>query len=211
MKEEFCKELKIPMNQVERRLDELLEWLKNFYDYEFLKGRPNRIQIKEIIGDYQPLPRKPPKQDELNLAKQNDYTTFTIGALTVDFQPNSKMKVARDAIDAFGRTKYNHTNAKAVASRYIKEPFEKYGESNNKKVWVYYESYTLLDEEILEDWRQILKEEHISEEEAACAWYRQEQGEDVSKEQSYYKKAKERFEEKYGGIPILVSEWRLKR
>ena len=32
-KKEFCKELNIPMNQAERRLNELLEWLKN-YIYE---------------------------------------------------------------------------------------------------------------------------------------------------------------------------------
>ena len=58
MKNEFCKELGIPMNQVERRLEELLQWLENFYDYEFYEGRPNRIYIKRIIGDYRPLPRK---------------------------------------------------------------------------------------------------------------------------------------------------------
>ena len=51
-KEEFCVELGIPKNQVERRLDELLNWLRNFYDFEFKKGRPHCIVIKEIIGEY---------------------------------------------------------------------------------------------------------------------------------------------------------------
>ena len=51
-KEEFCVELGIPKNQVERRLDELLNWLGNFYDFEFKKGRPHCIVIKEIIGEY---------------------------------------------------------------------------------------------------------------------------------------------------------------
>ena len=51
-KEEFCVELGIPKNQVERRLDELLNWLGNFYYFEFKKGRPHCIVIKEIIGEY---------------------------------------------------------------------------------------------------------------------------------------------------------------
>lgn len=52
-KEEFCKELSIPLNQANRRQKELLEWLTNFYDYEFLPGNPIRIIIKEIIGKYE--------------------------------------------------------------------------------------------------------------------------------------------------------------
>ena len=51
-KEEFCKELGIPQNQYNRRMDSLLEWLKNFFDYEYLPGNPIRIHIKEIIGEY---------------------------------------------------------------------------------------------------------------------------------------------------------------
>lgn len=51
-KEEFCVELGIPKNQVERRLDDLINWLRNFYDFEFKKGRPHCIVIKEIIGEY---------------------------------------------------------------------------------------------------------------------------------------------------------------
>ena len=76
-KEEFCEELKIPKNQSERRLDELLEWLKNFYDYEFTKGRPHCINIIEIYGEYQQMPRKLPKKDR----KIEDYKDFTMAAL----------------------------------------------------------------------------------------------------------------------------------
>ena len=36
----------------ERRLKELLTWLTNFYDFEFLEGHPNRIHITEIYGEY---------------------------------------------------------------------------------------------------------------------------------------------------------------
>ena len=51
-KEEFCKELGIPNCQVERRLNDLIDWLSNFYEFEFKKGRPYTIIVTEIIGDY---------------------------------------------------------------------------------------------------------------------------------------------------------------
>lgn len=38
---------------------------------------------------------------------------------------------------------------------------------------------------------------------------RQEQGEDVSEEKSFFKKAQERFIEKYSDFAVLVSRWRL--
>lgn len=209
-KEEFCAELKIPQNQCNRRQQELLDWLTNFFDYEILYGNPIRIIINEIYGEYQPLPRKAPIQTELNQKKEEDYTNFTIGALGTEFKPNSKSKIARDAIDNFGETKYYHTSIRAVAQRFIKSPFDKYGETNNHKIWVMYSDYTPLKNELLEEWRKILKEEHISEEEAACAFYKQAQGEDVEKELGYYKKAIARFKEKYSDTPVLVKEWKLK-
>lgn len=210
-KEEFCKELGIPKNQSERRLKELLEWLNNFYEYEFFTGRPNRILIKNIFGDYQPLPRKVSKKyDELEAQKKKDYTDFTIAALGTEFKPNSKAKIARDAIYEFGHKKYQHSNVEGVARRYVKGPFDTYGETDNHNVWVYYETYEPLDLDVLKEWRDILKEEHISEQEAANAFYRQEQGEDISEEKSYYKRAMERFKKEYGCIPVLVKNWRLR-
>ena len=94
-REEFCKELKIPINQYKNRQEELLEWLTNFFDFDYLPGRPIRINIKEVYGEYQQLPRKSPKQDELNKQKKVDYEKFTIAALGTEFKPNSKMRVAR--------------------------------------------------------------------------------------------------------------------
>ena len=210
-KEEFCVELGIPKNQVERRLDELLSWLSNFYDFEFKKGRPHCIVIKEIIGEYQPLPRKAPKQDEFTKEKKKKYAEFTKFSLTPDYTPNSKSKVAREAIDQFGKQEYGHTSIRAVTERYIKEPFNRYGETNDVQVWVYYSTYKPLEPEVCEKWRSILREEHIGEEEASNAFYRQAEGQDISKELGYFKKARDRFMEKYDDIPILVKEWRLKK
>lgn len=207
-KEEFCKELKIPQNQYNRRQDDLLIWLSNYYDFELLKGCPIRIHVREQLGEYQPMPRKLPKQDELTAEKIKDYAEFTIAALGTDYKPNSKSKIARDAIDAFGYEKYSHNNAEAVVKRYIKKPFDTHGETNGNQIWVWYSTYEPLSEEVLTDWRNIMTEEHISEAEAAHAFYKQEQGQDISKEKGYYKKAQDRFAEKYGDIAVLVKEWK---
>ena len=207
-KEEFCRELKIPQNQYNRRQDELLIWLSNFYDFEILKGCPIRIHVREQLGEYQPMPRKIPKQDELTATKIKDYEEFTIAALGTEYKPNSKSKIARDAINAFGYEKYSHISQKAVTERYIKKPFDTYGETNGNQIWVWYSTYEPLSEEVLNDWRNIMAEEHISEREAANAFYKQEQGQDISKEKGYYKKAQDRFAEKYGDIAVLVKEWK---
>ena len=209
-REEFCKELNIPQNQYLRRKKELLEWFTNFFEFEFKDGRPDTIIIKEIIGEYQPLPRKMPNQDELTKEKKQKYDEFTKFSLSIEYKPNSKSKIARDAIDNFGRAKYGHINTQSVVKRYIKEPFNKYGETNDKQVWVYYSTYKPLDIDTVADWRKILREEHIGEEEASNAFYRHAEGEDVSKEIGYFKKARKRFEDKYHDMPILVKEWRLK-
>lgn len=209
-KAEFAKELNIPANQVDRRQEELLTWLTNFFDYEFYDGHPKRILIKEIYGEYQPLPRKIPSQEALTAEKKEKYTTFTIAALGTEFKPNSKSRVARGAIEAFGYEEFSHTSVRAVAERYIKEPFNKYGETDNRKVWVWYSTYKKIDDAIFEEWRNILREEHIAEDEAANAFYRQEQGEDISVEKGYYKNAQQRFKEKYGDIAVLVTSWKLK-
>lgn len=209
-KKEFCALLNIPNNQVDRRQEELLSWLSNFFDFKFYDGRPKRIVINEIYGEYQPMPRKVPNQEALTAEKKEKYTQFTIASLGTEFKPNSQRRIARQAIDAFGSELYHHSSSRAVAERYIKEPFHAYGETNNLKTWVWYSSYVPLGEEVLEHWRRILNEEHISVDEAANAFYRQEQGEDISQEKSYYKMAMNRFREEYNDIPVLVSSWKLK-
>ena len=207
-KTEFWTEVGIKKNQWETRRQDLLEWLNNFYDYELLEGRPIKILIKDIYGTYQPLPRK----NIMTAAqKHEDYRTFTIAALGTEFKPNSKAKTSREAIGAFGREKYGHDNVEGVSRRYVGPVFDEYGETSGVKHWVWYSTYESLDDKVLERWRAIMSEEHISEQEAANAFYRQEQGEDVSKEKGYFKKARDRFMSEFGDMPILVSDWRLKK
>jgi hypothetical protein len=51
-KGEFFAITGITMYQFRNRKEDLLEWLKEFYDYELYDGRPIRIYIKEVIGEY---------------------------------------------------------------------------------------------------------------------------------------------------------------
>lgn len=207
-KEEFWQMININHGQWTRRKNDLLQWLENFFDYELLEGKPLRIKILETYGEYQPLPRK---IKETNMEQKIiDYEKFTIAALGTEFKPNSKSKVARDAIQSFGQERYGHTSQKAVAKRFIKPAFDKYGESDGIHKWVWYSTYQELDEVTLADWHNIMEEEHISEQEAANAFYKQEQGMDISKEKRYFANARARFKEKYGECPILIESWKVR-
>lgn len=208
-KTEFWPLIGIKKNQWENRKEDLLEWLTNFYDYELLEGRPLRIHIKEVYGEYQPLPRQV-NNTALSEEKKQRYTAFAIASLGTEFKPNSKAKTTREALDAFGRKDYGHENVQSISKRYIGPAFDQYGETNGIRHWVWYPSYEPLSEKELECWRLIMAEEHISEQEAANAFYRQEQGEDISKEKGYYKKARTRLKEEFGMNAVLVSDWRLK-
>lgn len=213
-KEEFCQTLGIPAYQYDRRQAELLEWLKNFFDYEIIPGRPIRIMIKAIIGDYRPLPRKKYsaelREATLQEAKQ-DYKDYTLACLSpTEYEPLSKIRIAREAITEFGSYKYHHSNAEYIAKNYVSDTFDENAESNKKQVWVYYTTYEPIEQEVLEEWRGILKEEKIGEEEAAKAFYKAAQGQNISKEKKYYKNAVQRFQQKYEDMPVLVSCYKLK-
>lgn len=211
-KTEFCGELNIPPYQVNRRQSELLTWLTNYFDFELLVGRPLRILIKKIYGEYQQMPRKIPSQEKLTQEKKEKYEAFTVEALGTEFKPNSKTKIARDAIKSFGQQDFGHQNFKAVSERYIKEPFEKYGETNDNWLWVWYSSYKPLSIDEIERWRHILREENIAEEQAANAFYKAAEGEDISKEIGFYKMAQERMKSEFAGdFPVRVREWKARK
>ena len=210
LKKEFFKENKIPEKQWEKRKTELLEWLKCFYVYELKGSSPIMIVIYEVIGTYQELPRKV-NTTALQKEKEKDYTNFAISSLGTEFKPNSKAKVAREAMTSFGTSKYGHENIKYVTNTFIKPAFNEYGECNNVRRWVWYSTYEPLDQQTLERWRIIMEEEHISEREAANAFYRHAEGEDISKEKGYFKAARDRFVTEFGDYAILVADWRLKK
>lgn len=207
-RKELTEKYSIPLSQWNQKHDELLNHLQEYMDITEIKTKTGRYSY-EVNGE---LPDSiPPLKKSLINQKKKDYEEYTIKALGTEFKPNSKSKIAREAIADFGNKKYGHTSQRSVVERYVKEPFDKYGENDGNQYWCYYDSYEVIPAEVVAEWREILAEEHISEKEAANAFYRQQQGEDVSKEKGYYKKALDRFKEKYGSTPILVSKWKVKK
>lgn len=206
-RKELNKRYSISHNVWANKHDELMLHLQEYMDITETKSSTGRYtyEIKGEMPDIIPSLRTAQTKQ-----KKKDYEKFTVAALGTEFKPNSKSKIARDAIADFGYDKYNHTSYKAVTERYIKEPFNKYGISDGNQYWCFYSTYEVMDEAIVTEWRKILSEEKIGEEEAANAFYRQAQGEDISTELQFYKNAMNRFKEKYNDIPVLVKKWKCK-
>lgn len=210
LKEQLFPLLHISKSQWDRRKKDLLAWFENFFEYELLDTkRPMLIVITEVYGEYEPLPRQVKIASKAE--KMAKYEEFAIAALGTEFKPNSKTRIARKAIDAFGRNQYKHESARSVANVYIKPAVDKHGECNNQYHWCLYSTYEPMNDTMVARWRLIMEEEKISEREAANAFYRHAEGEDISKELSFYKKAQDRFAEEFGDIPVRLADWRLKK
>jgi len=212
LKEEFFPLLKISINSYNTRKEDLLLWLSEFFNYEIIEGRPLRIYIKEVYGEYQPLPRKGydlKQRQQLAKQKEKDYTVFTIGSLTTEYELNSYSNVARNAISDFGYEKYKHDNVSWVVRKFVKPAMDEYGERTEEVYWTNYFTYEKLTEEEIIEWKKILKEYQIEEQEAANAFYRQEQGEDITDEKNRYKKALKKAKDDLGIFPIKVPKWKL--
>lgn len=66
------------------------------------------------------------------------------------------------------------------------------------------------NETVVENWRNILFDERIDEKNAASAFYRQEQGEDITDERDAYQRARDKFRDMYGDTLVLVKKWKNK-
>lgn len=192
----------------EKRRNELIEYLQEFMDINEIR-QPNGRYVYEIEGEIpEEIPRLPRKSQMED--KQRAYAEFTYEALGTEFKPNSKSKIARDALWNFGRQDFHHNSVRAVTNRFIKEPFDKYGETNGVFQWVDCSDYSPLSDENLSLWKRILAEERIDETSAANAFYRMSQGEDIAKEIGYFERARWRMFEATGIMPVNVRSWRRK-
>lgn len=97
-----------------------------------------KIIIHKIYGEYAPLPRKSEKQTAQKIA---DYESYVKTHLSKNFVPESKMRMARNAIEDFSGEKYGHTSSEGVARRYAGPAMEKLGEKSEERVWVDSASY----------------------------------------------------------------------
>lgn len=192
----------------QRRHDDILKYLSEYMDIqEVCEDHKHTYYVinGELPEEIPPLPRKSQMEE-----KQKVYDDYTYWALGKDFKPNSKSRIAREAIWDFGEEKYGHKSVRAVVNRYVSKSFDKYGESDGVEVWVNYDNYKLLSPAEKDGWLRILREEKIDEKSAANAFYRLSQGEDISEELNYYQKAQKRMMMEFGVLPIRVKSWRRK-
>lgn len=199
-KEEFCALLNIPKNQSERKLNELLEWLKFFFNYDFIKGKgtPHIITIKEQYAEYEPLPRKT-KVPEIKAFYEAETDHI------LQYKPlNTGANVARE-IEA-KNNKYNHKDG--TIANYIR-PYIKARYEVNDKVWckVNYDLYCYepIDEQELKYLNSLFNKylssnttaDIISEVEAG--YINKEEG--YNKLKGHYNDAMKEFKDHYGFRP----------
>ena len=195
--------------QWQNRHDDLLDYLGDFFFIKEIKeGRYYYYMVPDEIPDKIPsLPHKTNKQEKID-----DYANYVKDNLSKEFEPNSKMRMARDAIFDFGNKKYNHESAEGVAKRYVGPAMEKYGEHSTHKVWVDPTTYIVLTEEQEEYRHECFIQNHLTDRRLQEIGSESLEGIQPSQEdKDYYQKAMDKFIEKYGFRPILVYNWRAKR
>lgn len=209
-RKQIIEKYSIPRSTFDQRHDDLLEHLKDFMDiteYKSDTGRYEyRIRDAQLPAHIPPLPRKSKMAQ-----KKKDYEDYVITALGDEYKYNSIAKVARDAIKDFSNEKYGHKSQKHIAERYVAKPFKEHGVSlEDSQHWVWYKTYEEIPEDIIEDWRAIMREQKIDEEQQAQAFRDYANGKDISEQVGFYKAALDSFREKYGDIPVKVKKWKNK-
>lgn len=197
-------------NQWTRRHDDVMEYLSEFMNITQVVSDSGRFSYQvegEMPQSIPPLPEKRVRQERTQRYKKYILTK----QLTLDFKPNSKAKVARDAQRDFARREYGHESIPSIVRNYTAPIMDKYGEESKDHVWVRFDNYKPLTEDELNDLKYFFKAENMAEEEMACAWVKENQGQDVTKEKESFQRAVQRFIFLHGFRPVLASKWRLKQ
>lgn len=193
---ELNQKYNLNINVWNRKHDVVMAHLSLYMDIIETKERGQYFyEIKGDIPDnIPPVPRKTNREE-----KEKDYEAKALGA---EFKYNGH---AREAIKDFGKKKYQHTNPKGVAQNYVSKPFKKYAEEEkDSRTWVWYRTYTPLDDAAKDRWIEILRQEHISEEDQLDAFRRGADGENIDEEYNYYNIARRRFADEFGDFAIKV-------
>lgn len=211
-KEEFMPLVGITSYQYKYKKAELLEWLKDFFEYRIIDGRPIMIEIFNQIGEYQPMPKKPADQKALTKQKKEDYNTYVIEHLSNEPKPMSKVRMAANAIEDFSENKYGHTSSRSVARTYVGPAMERHGIRSEQKYWCWYSTYEVLTDKQVEEWRDILAKWKCTEKEvynAFCQKQTLDDDEELVKLEGAFKAALSEFRAKYGDMVVLVPKWRI--
>lgn len=200
--------LKITKRQWEERKEELLDYLKLFFDYEItMNGRNYRILIKEQYMEYEPLPKKS-KVPEIKefYAKEVDH-------ILQYKKRNTGSNLAREIVAC--NNKQNHKEG--TAANYIR-PYLKENYTVSDKEWcrIDYDTFTYYKidkkelEYLKEQFQKYLSSDTVADTIAdADAGY-------ISKEEVYttlkgnYNKAIYEFSKRYGFKPYKAGELKKK-
>lgn len=208
LKEYSLTELKevlgISKRQWEERKEELLNYLKFFFDYELKpKGRGYCFNIKEQYTEYKPLPRKTRLEEITNFYEQE------VEHILIYKPRNTGSNLAREITHK--NNKYNH--ASGTAENYIR-PFLKKNYSVSNKEWCYIDYVNFSYEPLNEEQLKYLKEQfekYLNSNNIADTIAEQEAGY-ISKEKAYeqmrskYNTAINSFKKKYGFRPYKAGE-----
>lgn len=124
---ELLNTLNISITSWKRRREEYLEWFKIFFDYDIMiQGEKRIFNIKEIFGDYEPLPRKK-KSIEVK-----EYYAQETSKIVKQEPTNTGANIARNIIAT--NNKYDHKEG--TASVYVRNILKE-GYQVDGKVWCY--------------------------------------------------------------------------
>ena len=206
---ELRKVLNIPEKQWERRKQELLEYLKLFFDYDYsYKGRVYMFNIKEQYAEYEPMPRKTQFKEIYN------FYANEVDNILQDKPRNTGSNLAREICDT--NNQYNHQES--TAASYIR-PYLKENYVVCDKTWcrIDYENYTYLpigNDELVELHK--LFETYLNSKDTAEILSSVDAGYDtkdgaILKLRDRYLTAISRFKSKFGYRPYKAGELRRKK
>jgi len=202
--DELKKVLNISKRQWDERKEELLEYFKMFFVYEItMKGRSYNFHIKEIITEYEPLPRKTKMEEIVKFYEQEvDHI--------LQYKPrNTGSNLAREIVAK--NNKQNHKEG--TAANYIR-PYLKANYTVSDREWCVIDYDTFTYEPIPADALAELKKLfniYLSSEVVADAIADAEAGYST-KEEAYnklkgnYNDALTAFKDKYGYRPYKAGE-----
>ena len=116
---EFKRVLNISKRQWEERKEDLLEYLKLFFDYEItLKGRTYCFTVKEQYQEYEPMPRKNQCKEAMEFyAKEVDHI--------LKYKPrNTGSNLAREIVAKNNQQNHKETTAANYIRPYLKKNYE---------------------------------------------------------------------------------------
>lgn len=206
---ELTKKYNLTKNTWDKRHDELLGWLNDFFSVKEIRGKNGYYYYEvpdELPESIPKLPRKTNMQQ-----KVEEYEQYVIDHLPKKPVPLSKAKMSREAMADFGTDKFGHTHEESVSRRYVGPAMDKHGQHSEKMVWVDLKTYEKLNEEQEQFLHMCFNSMHLSELEMANAFKRYAQKEDISKEVDNFNRAIDMFKERYTFRPICVYEWQIKQ